>query len=73
VNIGILLLEHDSIRSGDGSRWYYFDKIHDVASRRELPRLNRRRNRPRNFRARTSPSRDYPRLGKGDTSRNGRR
>jgi hypothetical protein len=63
-------LGHDSIRSGNGRRWYYFDKVHDVASRRELSRLNRRCNRPRNFRARTSPSRDYPRLGKGNPPRN---
>ena len=68
-----MLLEHDSIRSDDGNGRYYFDKVHDVASRRELSRLNRRCNRSRNFRARTSPSRDYPRLGKGDPPRNSRR
>jgi len=57
------VLEHDSIRSGDGSEWYYFDKVHDVASRRELSRLDRRCNRSRNFRARASPSRDNSWLG----------
>src|SRR5712692_6150555 len=66
-------LEHDSISSGDSSREYYFDKIHDVASRRELSRPNRRCNKPRSFRARTSPSRNYSRLGKGDSPGNSRR